>query len=336
MSSFKIVVGALLSVGALLGSPLALADSGSGGLPMLGVIFVTILVTAIVVGALMFLFLGGKSTTCNQEELISEIESMIQSEDFSTPLKSASTDPKLLFSLNELLELATNKITAQMIETSQVESKVADFETQMEELNETLASCYAQQQQAPVVSESRFDNSALVSLSSQLEGFVHQVNQDSMAVIDANSHVISEVTGLTEEVSNASDVLKKLEADSGNIGAVLVLIRDIAEQTNLLALNAAIEAARAGEHGRGFAVVADEVRILAGKTQQATKDIQSIIEELQQHARNAVQMMEGSQNRVALTEEQANKVNGVLNSIVENVSELKSAQNELASAINNS
>ncbi|VAW45375.1 Methyl-accepting chemotaxis protein [hydrothermal vent metagenome] len=336
MNSLKIVVGALLSVGTLLGSPLALADSGSGGFPMLGAIIVTVLVTALVVGALIYLFFCGKSTACHQEELIAEIESMIQSEDFSTPLKSISSDPKLLFALNSLLELASNKVTAQMIETSQVESKVADFESQMEELNETLASCYAQQQQAPSVSEASFDNSALVGLSSQLEGFVAQVNQDSMAVIDVNSNVISEVTGLTEEVSNASGVLKKLEADSGNIGAVLVLIRDIAEQTNLLALNAAIEAARAGEHGRGFAVVADEVRILAGKTQQATKDIQSIIEELQQHARNAVQMMEGSQSRVALTEEQANKVNEVLNSIVENVSELKSAQSELASAINNS
>jgi len=333
MNNFKRVVGTLLSIGVLFGSSPVFADSGSGGVPMLGAILITILITAIVVGALIYLFFCGKSSASEQEELIAELEKIIQSEDLSTNLKVESTDPKLLFALNSLLEMAVNKITAQMIETSQLASKVADFESQMEELNESLAACYAQQQQAPVVAESSFDNSALVGLSSQLEGFVNQVNQHSMEVIDVNSNVISEVGGLTDEVSNASGVLKKLEADSGNIGAVLVLIRDIAEQTNLLALNAAIEAARAGEHGRGFAVVADEVRILAGKTQQATKDIQSIIEELQQHARNAVQMMEGSQNRVALTEAQANKVNEVLNSIVENVSELKSAQTELSSAI---
>jgi len=332
MNIFKRVAGILFSVGGFLGSSSALADSGAGGLPLLGAIIVTILVTAIVVGALMYLFFCGKSSGGDQEELIAEIEKIVQSDDFSTTLKSESTDPKLLFALNSLLEQAMNKVTMQMIETSQVESKVADFESQMEELNESLAACYAQQQ-APAVSVPSFDNSTLVDLSSQLEGFVNQVNQHSMEVINVNSSVISEVSGLTDDVLNASGVLKKLEADSGNIGAVLVLIRDIAEQTNLLALNAAIEAARAGEHGRGFAVVADEVRILAGKTQQATKDIQSIIEELQHHARNAVQMMEGSQSRVALTETQANKVNEVLNSIVENVSELKSAQTELSSAI---
>jgi len=333
MNIFKKLVGALLSIGAFLGSTSALADSGGGGIPLLGAVIAAISVTAIVVVALMYLFFCGKSSEGNQEELIAEIEKIVQLEDFSTTLKSESTDPKLLFALNSLLELAANKVTMQMIETSQVESKVADFESQVEALNETLAACYEQQQQAPVMSEARFDNSTLVDLSSLLEGFVNQVNQQSKDVISVNSNVISEVSGLTDDVLNTSGVLKKLEADSGNIGAVLVLIRDIAEQTNLLALNAAIEAARAGEHGRGFAVVADEVRILAGKTQQATKDIQSIIEELQHHARNAVQMMEGSQSRVALTEAQANKVNEVLNSIVENVSGLKSAQTELSSAI---
>jgi len=332
MTFFKKIVGCLFATSMALGSSVAMADSGSGGIPVLGVVIITFLITTVVVGALMYLFWCSKSGSCDQSDLIEELESAIKSEDFSVTLKSESVDPKLLFTLNKLLEMASNKLTMQMIETSQVESKVADFETQMEELNESLAACYAQQQ-APVVSAPSFDSSELVDLSSQFEGLVHQVNQRSMEVIGVNSDVISEVSGLTDEVSNASGVLKRLEADSGNIGAVLVLIRDIAEQTNLLALNAAIEAARAGEHGRGFAVVADEVRILAGKTQQATKDIQSIIEELQLHARNAVQMMEGSQNRVDVTQAQANKVNDVLNSIVETLSELKSAQNELSSAI---
>lgn len=281
----------------------------------------------------MYLFWCSKSGSCDQSDLIAELEAAIKSEDFSVTLKSESIDPKLLFTLNKLLEMASNKLTMQMIETSQVESKASEFEAQMEELNESLAACYAQQQQVPVESTPSFDFSELVNLSSQFEGLVDQANQRSMEVISVNSDVISEVSGLTDEVSNASGVLKRLEVDSGNIGAVLVLIRDIAEQTNLLALNAAIEAARAGEHGRGFAVVADEVRILAGKTQQATKDIQSIIEELQSHARNAVQMMEGSQNRVDVTQTQANKVNDVLNSIVETLSELKSAQGELSNAM---
>ncbi len=333
MTFFKKTVGALFAVSMALGSTMAMAGSETGGIPVLGVVIITFLITAVVVGALMYLFWCSKSPTCDQSVLIEEVESVIKSEDFSVTLKSESIDSKLLFTLNKLLEMASNKITMQMIEASQAEAKVASFETQMEELNESLAACYAQQQQAPVMAASSFDSSELVDLSSQFEGLVSQANQHSIEVIGVNSDVIAEVGGLTEEVSNASGVLKRLEADSGNIGAVLVLIRDIAEQTNLLALNAAIEAARAGEHGRGFAVVADEVRILAGKTQQATKDIQTIIEELQQHARNAVQMMEGSQSRVGVTQTQANKVNDVLNNIVETLSELKSAQNELSGAI---
>jgi len=333
MTFFKKIVGFLFATSMALGSSVAMADSGSGGIPVLGVVIITCLITAVVVGAFMYLFWCSKSGSCDQSDLIAELEAAIKSEDFSVTLKSESIDPKLLFTLNKLLEMASNKLTMQMIETSQVESKASEFEAQMEELNESLAACYAQQQQVPVESTPSFDFSELVNLSSQFEGLVDQANQRSMEVISVNSDVISEVSGLTDEVSNASGVLKRLEVDSGNIGAVLVLIRDIAEQTNLLALNAAIEAARAGEHGRGFAVVADEVRILAGKTQQATKDIQSIIEELQSHARNAVQMMEGSQNRVDVTQTQANKVNDVLNSIVETLSELKSAQGELSNAM---
>ncbi|MEA1989743.1 MAG: methyl-accepting chemotaxis protein, partial [Pseudomonadota bacterium] len=239
--------------------------------------------------------------------------------------------------LNALLESASNQVTKEMIAKSTVESKVSDLEMQMEELNETLAACYAQQQELsmPTVTAG-FDNSELMQLSAKLSSKLDELNNGSTQGMDSAANVITEVSGLTDEVTHASGVIKRLEEDSSNIGTVLVLIRDIAEQTNLLALNAAIEAARAGEHGRGFAVVADEVRILAGKTQQATTEIQSIIEELQQRARNAVQVMENGQNRVGSTQEEAGRVNDIFNGIVANLSELKSAQEELSAVIQSS
>lgn len=108
---------------------------------------------------------------------------------------------------------------------------------------------------------------------------------------------VESIESLAQEVDHAGDVVQRLEHDSENIGAVLDVIRGIAEQTNLLALNAAIEAARAGEQGRGFAVVADEVRTLASRTQHSTQEIQGMIERLQNGARDAVKAMsQGSES----------------------------------------
>lgn len=100
---------------------------------------------------------------------------------------------------------------------------------------------------------------------------------------------VKEISNLSDTVSNAAEVIIKLSENSADIASVLDVIRGIAEQTNLLALNAAIEAARAGEQGRGFAVVADEVRTLASKTQQSTENIQTMIENLQNGVEHAVE-----------------------------------------------
>jgi methyl-accepting chemotaxis protein len=103
---------------------------------------------------------------------------------------------------------------------------------------------------------------------------------------------VDNIQGLANQLSTASLAVANLDQDVNNIVKVLDVIGDIAEQTNLLALNAAIEAARAGEQGRGFAVVADEVRKLAGRTQDSTKEIQNMISNLQQGSRHAIQTME--------------------------------------------
>ncbi len=143
---------------------------------------------------------------------------------------------------------------------------------------------------------------------------------------------IEAIDSLAAEVEKAGTVIQKLEEDSNGIGVVLDVIRGIAEQTNLLALNAAIEAARAGEQGRGFAVVADEVRTLAQRTQQSTQEIRAIIEHLQSGAKNAVKVMVEGKNQANISVEQAAKAGSSLDTITQVVTTITDMNTRIASA----
>ena len=143
---------------------------------------------------------------------------------------------------------------------------------------------------------------------------------------------IDQIDTLATEIERTADTINTLAADSGNISGVLDVIRGIAEQTNLLALNAAIEAARAGEQGRGFAVVADEVRTLASRTQQSTQEIQGMIERLQSGTRGAVAAMKQTQGHAQETVSQAARAGTALDGITAAVTRINEMNTQIASA----
>ncbi|WP_412503453.1 methyl-accepting chemotaxis protein [Shewanella indica] len=166
----------------------------------------------------------------------------------------------------------------------------------------------------------------------------HALSQIKQADEEAqNMRIIAEenrrtIEALADEVAKAGQVINKVHSDSDAIGSILDVIRGIAEQTNLLALNAAIEAARAGEQGRGFAVVADEVRNLASRTQESTQEIQQMIQVLQTGTQEAVAVMEQGRAQANSCVAKTEQANQALEAISESVHQAFDAGTQIANA----
>ena len=254
-----------------------------------------------------------------------------------------TTPPLVLTGNDELTELAkaVNDMNRNLLTTVRhVHDSAVQISSSSKQLLATTQQAnhniFEQQSQTEMVA------SAMNEMSATTQEVARHITGTSQAANEANTETtegrnivdgaIEAIQQLAEQIENTANVIHQLEEDSKNIGKVLDVIKGIAEQTNLLALNAAIEAARAGEQGRGFAVVADEVRTLAGRTQESTAEINQVIEKLQLGSQKAVDVMNKSCEDAQSVVEQATQAGTSLSVISTAVERINDMSSQIASA----
>jgi len=304
-------------------------DSVSSGNSQTTIIMVISIIIAVVIARFTLISITRPLSRVN------EMLNIVASGDLSHKLDESGQDEfaelarncnSLVDSLRNLIESIVNRSAQLAAAAEQTSAVTAQSTTAIEEQRNQV------EQAASATTEMSSTAQSVLASANDALGEIKHADDEAERVKQISARNRQTIEQLANEVDSAAQVINQLQQDSASIGGILDVIRGIAEQTNLLALNAAIEAARAGEQGRGFAVVADEVRTLASRTQESTSEIQTMIEALQTGAGKAVTVMDTGKSKASDCVNQSEEADKALETITHAVHEAFDRSSQIATA----
>ncbi|RLT97379.1 MAG: methyl-accepting chemotaxis protein [Ketobacter sp.] len=294
---------------------------------------IALIITILLIAVAMYIT---ASVTSNIARVVRSLKDIASGEgDLTKRIKQSSEDEmgELVFWFNSFIE-KLQSIIKEVVDSigplTSTSRELGSLAHESENVsNEQLESTVSVNRSMNEMFESLNENASNTANAAEAASYANEQAKTGHGIV---KDTIKTINDLAQEVAKAGETIHQLEADTANVGAILDVIQGIASQTNLLALNAAIEAARAGEHGRGFAVVADEVRTLASRTQESTEEIHGVIDQLQKTARVISEVMAAGQSKAEQSVAQAGSAGNSLEAITTRVEEINVMNTQIASA----